>query len=135
MVALFALIVIVALWAFIAARKDKLAGNTLLLRILCWAWLIPFLSIQAGWMVAEIGRQPWIVYPMADKPELSLRTADAISRAVPASQLLITLALFVLVYTVLFIAWLRVVRGFIRTGPESANEVSAHVPASVGEVN
>jgi cytochrome d ubiquinol oxidase subunit I len=66
-------------------------------------------------MVAELGRQPWIVWGQ-------MRTVDAISQAVPAPQLLITIALFVVVYTVLFTGWARVVGGFIKTGPQLADE-------------
>ncbi|MDR1775252.1 MAG: cytochrome ubiquinol oxidase subunit I [Actinomycetes bacterium] len=117
MVALFVVIAVVAVWAFVAARKNRLTQSKGLQRVLLFAWIAPFLAIQFGWMVAELGRQPWIVYPMADNPDVSLRTADAISKAVPAPQLLITIALFLVVYIVLFIGWLRVVLGFIKKGP------------------
>jgi cytochrome d ubiquinol oxidase subunit I len=118
MVALFAVIVIIAAGAWWLSRKDKTFFGTKEegakrwpLYTLLWAPLAPFLAINAGWMVAEIGRQPWIVWG-------ELRTVDGISKAVPADQILITIALFIVVYTVLFIAWLRVVGGFIKKGPE-----------------
>ena len=48
-----------------------------MLTLLVWLWLLPELGIQLGWATAEVGRQPWIVWQQ-------LRTADAISKVVPA---------------------------------------------------
>ena len=61
--------------------------------------------------MAEVGRQPWVVYNL-------LKTADAVSPVVSAPELLITITLFVLFYTILFIAWLRLVLGQIKKGPQ-----------------
>ena len=52
----------------------------------------------AGWAAAEVGRQPWIVWQ-------ELRTVDAISKAVPAGEIILTIVLFTLFYTMIYIAW------------------------------
>ena len=77
-------------------RKGKLENNTMLLKFLMWAWLLPELGIQLGWAAAEIGRQPWIVTPPISNPDpnMGLRTVDAISKVVPAYQVAMTLAIF-----------------------------------------
>jgi len=92
-------------------RRGSLEKQRWFLGLLMFAPLLPMLAIQLGWAAAEVGRQPWIVWG-------ELRTVDAISKAVPAAEVATTLALFVLFYTVIYVAWARVVVGFIRKGPE-----------------
>ncbi|HET6352170.1 MAG TPA: cytochrome ubiquinol oxidase subunit I [Coriobacteriia bacterium] len=100
-------------------RTGKLEKMTGLLKALMWGPILPMLAIQLGWAAAEVGRQPWIVYPPVSDPraEMGLRTVDAISKAVPAGEIIVTLAIFVALYTVLYIAWGRVVFKFIKRGP------------------
>jgi cytochrome d ubiquinol oxidase subunit I len=99
-------------------RTGKLENNKGLLRLLMWFWLVPEISIQLGWMAAEIGRQPWIVNPPVGAPaSMGLRTVDAISAVVPAYQIALTIALFFVIYAVLFVGWARVVMHIIKTGP------------------
>ena len=57
-------------------------------------WWVGFVAVIAGWVVTESGRQPWLVQGI-------LRTADAIS-PVPAASIAATLALFVVVYGIVF---------------------------------
>jgi cytochrome bd ubiquinol oxidase subunit I len=72
---------------------------------------LPILACILGWGTTEMGRQPWIV-------QGQLRTADAVSPTVSTSQVAVTLAVLVVVYTAVAIAWFRVVRGIVRKGPE-----------------
>ena len=77
----------------------------------------PFLANELGWMAAEVGRQPWIVYRL-------LKTRDAISVSVPASQILISLIMFIVLYTLLLLFWLTFLQRTVRRGPE-ANTIGA----------
>ena len=126
MVGMFGLIVIVLLLALLAAYRKKSVG----LRKRKW-WqvimvigpLFPFLAIQSGWLTAEFGRQPYSVYPSTSGPYgVELLTSDAVSQSVSAVELLVTIVLFVLVYLVIFIAWVRMVKKFVDAGPEPAPE-------------
>lgn len=110
MVAMFGIIVLVMLLAVLVMR-GKLANKGWVLRILQFGWIAPILAIEFGWIVAEFGRQPWIVYG-------ELKTADAISLAVSAPQLLITLVLFLVVYALIYYAWAKTVLKTIKAGPE-----------------
>ena len=92
------------------ARKVK--ESTWAWRLWLFLWIGPFLAIQFGWATAEVGRQPWVVFG-------ELKTVDGISLAVPAEQLLITIVLFVVVYLVIFIAWIRIFGKFVSEGPEA----------------
>jgi cytochrome d ubiquinol oxidase subunit I len=110
MVMLWGLMILVAGGAWWLNRKGKLEGNKKLLGLLVWSPLLPMLAIQLGWAAAEVGRQPWIVTGQ-------LRTIDAISKAVPAGEVLLTLVLFTVFYTLIYLAWLRVVLRIIKNGP------------------
>ena len=68
------------------------------------------IALLAGWMTTEIGRQPWVVYGL-------MRTADAVS-PVSALQLGISLALFVVVYFVVFGAGTGYLLRLIARGPQ-----------------
>ena len=90
--------------------KGRLETSRRYLAVTTWSFLAPMLAIQIGWAAAEVGRQPWIVYN-------ELRTVDAISAIVPASQIAISLAIFAVIYTFLFVAWVRVLLGIVKKGP------------------
>jgi len=113
MVAMFGFIVLWLIFAFVVRAKLNKGQEASkgLLKALMWAPLFPFLAIQSGWMVTEIGRQPWIVWE-------ELRTVDAISPSVDSVQLLITILLFVVVYAFILVMYLRLVLRMIKEGPQ-----------------
>ncbi|MGA7887469.1 MAG: cytochrome ubiquinol oxidase subunit I [Acidobacteriaceae bacterium] len=82
-----------------------------------WAILLsfplPYVANTAGWMTAEIGRQPWLVYGL-------IRTAQGYSPQVSAGSALFTLLGFLGMYSLLSILWIVLVYRFISTGPEPA---------------
>ncbi len=84
------------------------------LKILVVAVVLPELANQLGWMSAEIGRQPWIVYGL-------LRTKDALSPVVTAGQTLTSLILFTLVYILLFVLFIYLLDHKIKEGPVDAD--------------
>ena len=73
------------------------------------SWSLGFIAILAGWMVTEIGRQPWLVHGV-------LRTAQATS-PVLTSTVAVSLALFVLVYCVVFGVGVLYIRRMLQKGP------------------
>jgi cytochrome bd ubiquinol oxidase subunit I len=87
-------------------------------------WWIGFVAVISGWIVTESGRQPWIATGI-------LRTADAMS-PVPAASILGTLALFVIVYGVVFSVGIYYINRLIAKGPEGKlaelGEDIAHAP-------
>ena len=96
----------------------KVRNMRWLQKLLLISPLFPFIAINTGWITAEVGRQPWVVYPSVTGPEgVELLTNDAISMSVSAPELLLTLALFIVVYVLLFVGWARVIGRFINEGP------------------
>ncbi len=101
------------LLAFLAWKKrEDLASNPLLCKALTYAIPLPYIAIMAGWMLAEVGRQPWIVYSL-------MRTSDAVS-PVPSSSVAISLLSFIVVYSVLGILDIYLLIKYARKGPQPA---------------
>lgn len=119
MVAMYGLIMITAILAVVfSLRGGRIRSMRWLQKLLLVSPLFPFIAIQVGWITAEVGRQPWVVYPSTSGPDgVSLLTNNAISQSVSAPELLLTLALFAAVYVFLFVGWARVISGFIKRGP------------------
>ena len=92
------------------AKRNAPENSPGLLRLLVWSIPLPYLAAELGWTVTEIGRQPWIVYGM-------MKTADAASR-VAGYQVGLSLAAFVLVYSLLGIACFYLIFKYARKGPE-----------------
>lgn len=74
-------------------KRKKLLENPILLKIMLFSIPLPVIAIEAGWVLAEVGRQPWIVYGL-------MKTSDAAS-PVAGSQVFVTLIAFIAVYGLL----------------------------------
>lgn len=90
--------------------KGKLFESKWLLWIFSFSVLLPQIANQAGWFAAEMGRQPWIVYG-------HLRTSEGFSQEVSNNQILFSLILFLVVYTLLFLLFLYSLNKKIKHGP------------------
>ena len=102
-----------------------------LLWIFVVAIVLPMAANQLGWIAAEVGRQPWIVHPTYDidlsgfTPLGGLRTANAHSKSVDATEVLISLVLTSLIYLLLLFTWLYVLDSKIKAGPELPEDLAA----------
>ena len=90
-------------------KRNRLMDSPRYLKLMLWSIPLPYLAIQFGWLVAEIGRQPWIVYRL-------MRTADAVS-PIAASQVAFTLIGFVLVYGLLGAVDFYLLATYAKKGP------------------
>jgi cytochrome d ubiquinol oxidase subunit I len=90
------------------------------LRWMLWLFVITvfltLVSITAGWWAAEIGRQPWIVYGV-------LPTAQAVSPTLTNTDILISIGMFLVLYSILLILFLFLLNQKIQHGPEPLEEV------------
>lgn len=119
---LAALSVIVGL--LVSFKKLDVTKRKWPLYLMMIGWLGALLAIQFGWCTAEFGRQPWIVYG-------ELLTADAASQSVDAVQIIITLLLFAVVYTFIYVVWARCFIKIVKAGPEAieaADKAAANAP-------
>ncbi len=110
MVALGMLFIGLTLVSLILLRKNRIFKMKWLLRLFVASVILPILANELGWVSAERGRQPWIVYGL-------LKTKDGLSKSVEAYEVLTSLILFFLVYTLLFFVWLYVLDREIKHGP------------------
>ena len=102
---LFILLVALVFWTLYWFRKRAFPQNRLLLWGVVLAGPLAFLAIELGWMVTEIGRQPWVIYGYGYPPGYGLLTKDAVTTA---PFLNISFLLFSLIYVLLAVAliWL-----------------------------
>ncbi|MBA4356490.1 MAG: cytochrome ubiquinol oxidase subunit I [Desulfovibrio sp.] len=110
MVGIGTLMPLLMLFGFL--KREDLARYPLYLKAMVWAMPLPYLGIQAGWAVAEVGRQPWIVYGL-------MRTTDAVS-PITAGQAGTSLVAMVLLYTLLGVAGAYLMLTYARKGPVDA---------------
>jgi len=95
------------------SRRGTLESSRRFLKILLYGIPLPYIAIYAGWIVTEIGRQPWIVYDV-------MRTAEGVSRSVQRGHLIISLVGFTLIYGLLAAVDIALLSKYARTDPEAA---------------
>ncbi|GBF10941.1 cytochrome ubiquinol oxidase subunit I [Tepidibacillus sp. HK-1] len=105
-------------------RKNKLLDSRLYLKMMLYSIPLPYIAINLGWVVAEVGRQPWIVYGL-------MKTADAVS-PIPASNVLTTLIGVVVFYTILIVADLYLLVKYAKMGPDFEKPTKIHIDQSTG---
>jgi cytochrome d ubiquinol oxidase subunit I len=100
-----------ALLAFGWWFNDRITQYPKIARLFIYAIPIPVLIIELGWVVAEVGRQPWIVYGM-------MKTSDAVSHAVSTGQVWFSFLALLFLYSFLGLANYYLIFKFARRGPD-----------------
>jgi cytochrome d ubiquinol oxidase subunit I len=118
---IFIAVMVVA--TFLLWRK-KLFGSRWMLWILMLSVPLPYIANTAGWMTAELGRQPWLIYGL-------MRTAHGASSRVGAGNVLFTLIGFMGMYTILGMLWLFLMYREIELGPDPEHPHAPRLPARV----
>ena len=111
MVGLGMFFVLLLISFFVLSAQRKLDKYHWLLRVATFAVPLPWIAAECGWVVAELGRQPWVI-------EGVLPTAVAVSN-LSASTVLATICGFALLYTVLFVIEMKLMFKAIKKGPEA----------------
>ena len=101
---------LIAAFTTYVSRKENIEEYKGLLKVAVWSIPLPYLAGQLGWIVAEVGRQPWIVYGM-------LKTKDAVSKSVDVTQVLISLICFTLLYGSLGVVDIYLLSKYGKQGP------------------
>jgi cytochrome d ubiquinol oxidase subunit I len=100
MVGIGSWLALLALWALVAWWRGALFGSRPFLRAMWASTALGFVAIEAGWMVTELGRQPWIIQGV-------MKTADAVT---PMPGLLVPFAIFTGIYVGLAMIVVVVIR-------------------------
>ncbi len=116
MVAFGMFMIALTLYACYQWWRGKLFQQRWMLWVFVFAVIIPQLANQFGWYSAEMGRQPWVVYGL-------LRTSEALSQVVTANQVLFSLIMFTLIYTLLFALFIYLLNKKIQIGPKDSDDI------------
>jgi len=107
----FIVLTLYGLWCY---KRGSLFQKKWLLWVFVFSVIGPFIANQFGWIAAEVGRQPWIVYNL-------LKTGDAVSGGLAASNVLGSIVMFGVIYVMLFVVWIYLLDEKIKKGPESVS--------------
>lgn len=110
---LMALVTIAGLYLW---KKKKLEKTKWALWPLIISVVFPQIANQTGWMTAEIGRQPWVVWKL-------LRTEHGVSATINAHQVFISIFMFIVIYSLLFVLFLFLLDRKIKHGPVEEEEL------------
>jgi cytochrome d ubiquinol oxidase subunit I len=102
----FLILSVIVLWL---SLKNRWGNHKWLLWVALITLPMPWIASQAGWLVAEMGRQPWVVYEL-------MPTLSAVSRLKPGAVQL-TFWIFLITFTVLFIAEIKIMVAQTKKGP------------------
>lgn len=112
------LMVLLALLGLILLKTGKLLNQKIYLKIMLLAMALPYLANTTGWLITEMGRQPWIVYGLQ-------KTVEGISTVVPASYVLISMVGFTLIYGILAVVDVMLIVKYAKKSPEELEEAPA----------
>ncbi len=102
----FLIFTLLVLWL---SMKNRWGNHLWLMYVALFTLPMPWIASQAGWLVAEMGRQPWVVYEL-------MPTLSAVSRLKPAA-VQVTFWIFLATFTLLFIAEIKILVTQIKKGP------------------
>jgi cytochrome bd ubiquinol oxidase subunit I len=118
MVGIGLIMLLTSISALFLRRRNRLYEANWFHRWCLWIAPLGFVASIAGWLTAEIGRQPWVVYNL-------LRTKDAVS-AIGMEEVIISFILLILAYFIVFGFYLVYLFKTIRIGPEAIDDESEH---------
>jgi cytochrome d ubiquinol oxidase subunit I len=106
---------LILLFALFKVLKGQYEIKPLFLKGMIWAISLPVIANATGWIFTEVARQPWIVFGL-------LKTEDAVSPAVTAGEILLSLVLFTLVYGALMIVDIYLLKKYAVAGISHSHE-------------
>ncbi len=119
MIFCWAIMFSLSIWGVFLWIRGQLFTSRKTLWALTFAVLAPQIANQAGWIAAEMGRYPWIVYNL-------LRISEGLSKSVVASQVLGSIIMFGIVYLFLFAMFIYLLNEKIKHGPEDGDLAPYH---------
>lgn len=112
-------ITLLSIVGLIMWKRGTLFANPLMLKCLVGIVAFPQIANQAGWMTAEMGRYPWIVYGL-------MRISEGLSKSVTAGHILSSLILFTIIYIFLFVLFIYLLNHKIQDGPMGVDKVPVY---------
>lgn len=117
MIAMWGLMLLLSIFGLYHWRRGTLSHSKWLLRAFAISAIFPQLANQCGWITAESGRYPWIVFGL-------LRISEGLSKAVTANQILGSIIMFGVIYIFLFILFVYLLNEKVQHGPDMIEDGS-----------
>ncbi len=112
------LMILFALWGIVVVRRNKLENSPKFMRVLLWSISLPFIANSMGWIMTEIGRQPWTVFGL-------LKTDVSNSPIVSTGEALTTLIGFGLLYGIMAVVMIGLMSKYTKLGFDVEEEHDA----------
>ena len=109
------LMVLLALTGLVLLKTGRLQNSKVYLKIMLLAMALPYIANITGWLITEMGRQPWIVYGLQ-------KTAAGLSTVVPSSYILISMIGFTLIYGILAVVDVMLIVKYAKKSPDELEE-------------
>ncbi|MEK4513221.1 cytochrome ubiquinol oxidase subunit I [Paenibacillus anaericanus] len=120
MVAAGSLMIVLGLWGLYLMKRKKLESpNKWYYKLMLWSISLPFIANTAGWVMTEIGRQPWTVFGL-------MQTKDSISPSVTSGQILFSVISFTTIYAALGAVMVYLFVKVIKSGPYAEDNHDDH---------
>jgi cytochrome d ubiquinol oxidase subunit I len=113
MVGIGIIMLLVAIVGQVLRLKRRLFDSVWFLRLCQWVAPLGFFAVLAGWITTEVGRQPWTVYGL-------LRTSNSVSPSLTGTDVVVSLALYFVVYLIMFATGIAFMAGLVRRGPQDS---------------
>jgi cytochrome d ubiquinol oxidase subunit I len=111
MVGIGVIMLVVVIVGQVLQLRRRLFDSIWFLRLCQWVAPLGFFAVLAGWITAEVGRQPWTVYGL-------MRTSNSVSPSLTGTDVVISLALYFVVYLIMFPTGIAFMAGLVRRGPQ-----------------
>jgi cytochrome d ubiquinol oxidase subunit I len=105
--------IILALWFH---RQNTLVRKKKSLTFMIYVAIAPYVAVVTGWFTAEIGRQPWLIYPVDSMGYKGLSTADALTKNLDQGYVWFSLIAYFAVYAICTIVFLRFLPVIVKKG-------------------
>lgn len=105
----------VTLAGLVLWKRKRLVRSPWVLRALVLSVVFPQIANQVGWITAEVGRQPWLVYGV-------LKTSQGLSKTIHANQVVASIVMFIVIYILLFSLFIFLLDRKIKHGPEEEED-------------
>ncbi|MFB7139026.1 cytochrome ubiquinol oxidase subunit I [Gottfriedia sp. NPDC056225] len=112
------LMILLALYGSFAVYRHRIDNQKLFLNLMIPAISLPYIANSAGWIMTEVGRQPWSVFGV-------LKTKNSVSPTVSSPMVLTTFIGFTVVYAILLVVLIYLFVHFIKAGP-ATKDTSKH---------
>jgi cytochrome d ubiquinol oxidase subunit I len=121
MVGLGAVFIGLTFLGWLKGRRGRLETSPGFLRIVQWSIPLPYVAIHLGWLVTEVGRQPWIVYGV-------MKTAEGVSPSLRPGHVAVSLAAFTLIYGLLAAVDIYLLAKYSRKSPDDIEPAAGDRP-------